>query len=99
VSIRSARRRLSRRQLRRANNRITINGQLAGAQGGEQVVVSARTAGSTGWNEQVVTAGANGGRFTASFRVRGTTEFVARWAGDSGRQGAGSQTLTVRVGR
>jgi photosystem II stability/assembly factor-like uncharacterized protein len=97
LSVTSARRRLSRRQLRRANSRITVTGQLAGAQGGEQIVVSARTAGSTGWNEQVVTAGANGGRFTASFRVRGTTEFVARWAGDSGRQGAGSRTLTVRV--
>jgi photosystem II stability/assembly factor-like uncharacterized protein len=99
LSLRSARRRLSRRQLRRANNRITVTGQLQGAQGGEQIVVSARTAGSTGWNEQVVTAGANGGRFTASFRVRGTTRFVARWAGDSGRQGAGAQALTVRVTR
>jgi photosystem II stability/assembly factor-like uncharacterized protein len=99
LSIRSARRRLTRRQLRAANGRITVTGQLQGAQGGEQIVVSARTAGSTGWNEQVVTAGANGGRFTASFRVRGTTQFVARWAGDSGRQGAGAQTLTVRVAR
>ena len=44
-----------------------------------------------------MTAGANGGRFTASFRVPGRAEFVARWAGDSGRQGAGSSVLTVTL--
>ena len=44
-----------------------------------------------------MTAGANGGRFTATFSVSGTAEFVARWAGDSGRQGAGSTVLTVTV--
>ena len=49
------------------------------------------------WSEQVVTAGANGGRFTATFRITGTTEVVARWAGDSGRQGAGSNVLKVAV--
>jgi photosystem II stability/assembly factor-like uncharacterized protein len=93
LTLTTSRRRLTRRQLRAAGNRITVTGQLNGAQGGEQIVVSARTAGSTGWNEQVVTAGANGGRFTASFRVSGRATFVARWAGDSGRQGAGSIAL------
>ena len=44
-----------------------------------------------------MTAGANGGRFTESFRVTGSAEFVARWAGDSGRQGAGSTVLKVTV--
>jgi len=52
-----------------------------------------RAKGSNRWVEQVVTAGANGGRFTASFRVKGRATFVARWAGDSGRQGAGSIAL------
>ena len=47
--------------------------------------------------EDVVTAGANGGRFTARFRLTGTAEFVARWAGDSGRRGAGSTVLKVTV--
>ena len=60
-------------------------------------LVSARKAGSSSWKEQVVTAGANGGRFTASFSISGPAEFVARWAGDSGRQGAGSSVLTVTV--
>ena len=51
--------------------RITVRGALNGAQGGEPIVVSARNARSTRWTEQVVTAGANGGRFTATFNVRG----------------------------
>ena len=77
--------------------RITVQGALKGAQGGEPIVVSARKAGSTSWREQVVTAGANGGRFTATFNVSGPAEFVARWAGDSGRQGAGSTVLSVTL--
>jgi photosystem II stability/assembly factor-like uncharacterized protein len=77
--------------------RITVGGALKGAQGGEPIVVSARKIGSTSWKEQVVTAGANGGRFTATFNISGPAEFVARWAGDSGRQGAGSSVLTITV--
>ena len=76
-----------------------MRGALDGAQGGEPIVVSARSTRSTRWTEQVVTAGANGGRFTATFNVRGPAEFVARWAGDSGRQGAGSSVLEVTVRR
>lgn len=90
--------RFTRKQLARAGRRVSVGGALAGAQGGEQIVVSARQAGATAWTEQVVTAGANGGRFTATFRgITRTTEFVARWAGDSGRQGAGSRPLVVTV--
>jgi hypothetical protein len=99
LSLTSDRKRLTRKQLRNANRRLTVTGALKGAQGGEPIVVSARAAGSTNWTEQVVTAGANGGRFTATFRASGTTEFVARWAGDSGRQGAGSSVLSVTVRR
>jgi photosystem II stability/assembly factor-like uncharacterized protein len=76
---------------RRSGRTVTVTGQLRGAQGGEAIVVSSRV--GTRWSEQVVTAGANGGRFTASFRVRGRATFVARWAGDSGRQGTGSSAL------
>ncbi|MBE2320864.1 hypothetical protein DVA67_033205 [Solirubrobacter sp. CPCC 204708] len=76
---------------RRSGRTVTVTGRLNGAQGGEPIVVSART--GSRWTEQVVTAGANGGRFTASFRLRGRASFVARWAGDSGRQGAGSSAL------
>jgi photosystem II stability/assembly factor-like uncharacterized protein len=99
LTLTTSRKRLTTRQFRRANRRITVNGALRGAQGGEAIVVSARSAGSTRWTEQVVTAGANGGRFTASFRVSGSAQFVARWAGDSGRQGAGSTVLGVTVRR
>ncbi len=81
---------------RRSGRTVTVTGQLQGAQGGEAIVVSART--GTRWTEQVVTAGANGGRFTASFRLRGRATFVARWAGDSGRQGAGSSRTHGRPG-
>jgi hypothetical protein len=45
----------------------------------------------------VTTAGANGGSFSARFRIRSSEVFVAQWAGDSGRAGAGSQVLTVKV--
>lgn len=76
---------------RRSGRTVTVSGRLNDAQGGEAIVVSARV--GTRWTEQVVTAGANGGRFTASFRLRGRATFVARWAGDSGRQGAGSAAL------
>jgi photosystem II stability/assembly factor-like uncharacterized protein len=99
LSLTTQRRRLTTRQFRRQNRRITVTGSLRGAQGGEAIVVSARSAGSTNWSEQVVTAGANQGRFTASFRVSGSAEFVARWAGDSGRRGAGSRVLSVTVRR
>ena len=85
------------KKVKRNVRRITVQGALQGAQGGEPIVVSARKAGSTDWREQVVTAGANGGRFTATFNVSGPAEFVARWAGDSGRQGAGSSVLTVTL--
>jgi hypothetical protein len=85
------------RRVSRKAKRITVGGALAGAQGGEPIVVSARRAGTTRWTEQVVTAGANGGRFTSTFNVRGPAQFVARWAGDSGRQGAGSTVLEVSV--
>jgi photosystem II stability/assembly factor-like uncharacterized protein len=99
LSLTSDRRKLTKKQLRTAKRQVTVRGALKGAQGGEPIVVSSRTAGSTVWKEQVVTAGANGGRFTATFGVGGTAEFVARWAGDSGRQGAGSTVLQVTVSR
>jgi hypothetical protein len=97
LSLTTDRKKLTKKQLRSAKRRITVQGALKGAQGGEPVVVSSRNAGSTSWTEQVVTAGANGGRFTATFQVSGSSEFVARWAGDSGRQGAGSTVLAVTV--
>ena len=74
--------------------------RCAGAQGGEQIVVSARPAGST----ELERAGRHGRRQRRPLhrgvpRDAARTQFVARWAGDSGRQGAGSPVLTVRVRR
>jgi hypothetical protein len=97
LSLTAPKKKLTKKALKAAKNKVTVNGALKGAQGGEAIVVSARSAGSTSWQEQVVTAGANGGRYTASFKVNGSAQFVARWAGDSGRQGAGSTVLTVTV--
>ena len=80
---------------RRSKKKVTITGALKGAQGGEQIVVSARAKGSTRWVQQVVTAGANGGRFTTAFTLPKGGQVVAEWAGDSGRRGAGSSVLNV----
>ena len=89
--------RLTRKALRRSAGQVTIRGTLAGAQGGEQVVVSRRDARGGRWISQVVTAGANGGSFTATFRMTRSSHFVAQWAGDSGRTGAGTRVLGVSV--
>ena len=99
LKVTTADKTLTRKQLRRVKNRISFTGTLSGAQGGETIVVSARPKGAAEWSEQTVTAGANGGRFTATFRITGNTEVVARWAGDSGRRGAGSTVLNVSVRR
>jgi hypothetical protein len=87
---------LTTKRLKGLGRSITVTGTLAGAQGGEQIVVSSRSA-SGAVRPQVVTAGANGGSFTAKFKITGTTAFVAQWAGDSGRRGAGTPALAVTV--
>ncbi|HEV2814529.1 MAG TPA: hypothetical protein VGW10_14835 [Solirubrobacteraceae bacterium] len=100
VAVTTRRRTLTRRQLRRAGYRVTVDGSLPGAQGGELVVVSMRRRGSSAWSSANVLAGANDGSFTATFAsVRSSIEVVAQWAGDSGRQGAGSRLLRVNVRR
>jgi photosystem II stability/assembly factor-like uncharacterized protein len=90
-------RKFTAKGLRRAGGRITVKGTLPGAQGGEQIVVSRRDAKGGRWVSQVVTAGANGGSFTATFRMARSSYFVAQWAGDSGRTGAGTPVLGVSV--
>ena len=58
-----------------------------------------RAPGSWRWEHQTVKVAANGA-YTTSWRVgRGTTSFVAQWAGDFRSAGDGSPVLTVRVGR
>ncbi len=97
VTVTAQRRTLTRAQLRRAGGRVAVRGTLAGAQGGEPIVVASRPLGGGTWTKQVVQAGANGGSFTASVRATGSTVVVAQFAGDSGRTGAGSRPLVVRV--
>jgi photosystem II stability/assembly factor-like uncharacterized protein len=82
---------------KKARGRVAVSGTLPGAVGGEQIVVSRRDVTGSGWAHQVVTAGANGGSFTTSWRIRRSAIFVAQWAGDSGRRGAGSSPLTITV--
>jgi hypothetical protein len=77
---------------------IAVTGRLAPARGNERVTVSALAPGSTRWQHQTVRTAANGA-FTTSWRVRrGTTRFVAQWAGDFRSAGDGSAPLAVRVG-
>lgn len=87
----------TKKKLHKAHGSVTISGTLAGAVGGERIAISARPLNGGAWNNRVVTAGANGGSFSTRFTIRGTEVFVAQWAGDSGRSGAGTPALVVRV--
>jgi photosystem II stability/assembly factor-like uncharacterized protein len=84
-----------KRKLRKRTT-IKVTGRLSGAEGGEQVVVAMRGAKLNKWRQQVVTAAANGS-FTTSWKVGGTSYFVAQWSGDDARAGDGSNLLTVKV--
>jgi hypothetical protein len=77
---------------------ITVTGRLSPARGNERVTVSMLPPGSTRWQHRTVRTAANGA-FTTSWRVRrGTSRFVAQWAGDFRSAGDGSAPLSVRVG-
>jgi len=89
--------RFTRKSLRRTRGKVTITGTLGSAIGGEQITVSARAVSGVDWSSRTVPAGANGGSFSATFNVKGPAVFVAQWAGDSGRTGAGTAPLVVTV--
>ena len=74
--------------------RVRVRGKLSPAEGGERVVVSMRRKSSRRWAHTVVTV-ASSGSFTTTWRVTGTSYFVAQWSGDDDRAGAGSRQLTV----
>jgi photosystem II stability/assembly factor-like uncharacterized protein len=97
LTIRTKTGALSRKKLRRTHGAVRIDGVLGGAQGGEQIVVSRRNLASGRWSHQTVTAGANGGSFTTTWHISGSSVFVAQWAGDSGRASLGSKVLRVTV--
>jgi hypothetical protein len=97
LSLKTAKRSYTKKALKKAKGRVTVSGTLPGAVGGEQIVVARRDVKGTRWVQQIVTAGANGGSFTTSWRIKGASVFVAQWAGDSGRRGAGSLPLLISV--
>jgi photosystem II stability/assembly factor-like uncharacterized protein len=87
----------SKRKLKAVHDSVRITGTLAGANGGEEIVVSRRSVAGGSWQHKVVVAGANGGSFTTTWRITKSSVFVAQWAGDSGRPGQGSTPLKVIV--
>jgi photosystem II stability/assembly factor-like uncharacterized protein len=97
LTVQTPARAFTKKALKKARGRVNVTGTLAGAVGGEQIVVSHRDLASGMWVHQVVTAGANGGSFTTSWTIRRSGVFVAQWAGDSGRNGAGSAPLVITV--
>lgn len=76
-------------RVRRGRGDITITGRLAGARGGEQVVLYA-----TRLPARTLTVSSSG-TFTARYRLRRDTTFVAQWAGDGARDGDGTRALEV----
>jgi photosystem II stability/assembly factor-like uncharacterized protein len=97
LKIKATPSKLTRATLKRTRGKVTITGTLGGAIGGEQITVSARALDGVDWTSRTVTAGANGGSFSATFNVKGAAVFVAQWAGDSGRIGEGTRALVVKV--
>jgi photosystem II stability/assembly factor-like uncharacterized protein len=85
----------AKRKLRKAAT-IKVSGRFSPAEGGEQVTVSMRGARLVRWRRQTVTAASNGS-FTTSWKVNGSSYFVAQWAGDDDRAGDGSRLLKVSL--
>ena len=97
LKIKATPSKFTKKTLKSTKGKVTISGTLAGAIGGEQVTISARAVNGVDWSSRTVTAGANGGSFSATFNIKNPAVFVAQWAGDSGRNGAGTAPLTVKV--
>jgi photosystem II stability/assembly factor-like uncharacterized protein len=97
LKIKATPSKFTKRTLKSSKGKVTISGTLAGAVGGEQVTISARAINGVDWTSRTVTAGANGGSYSATFNIKNPAVFVAQWAGDSGRNGAGTSPLTVKV--
>jgi hypothetical protein len=98
LELSTPRKSFTERKLKAAHYSVRINGTLAGAIGGERIVVSRRALAGGPWQHQAVVAGANGGSFATTWHITTSSVFVAQWAGDSGRPGQGSKVLTVTVG-
>ena len=99
LSIKAGPASFTKKKLSKARGMVTISGRLSGAVGGEQVVIGARALSGGSWSSHTAIVGANGGSFSTRFRIHASAVFVAQWAGESGRAGAGSAALTVNVKR
>jgi photosystem II stability/assembly factor-like uncharacterized protein len=97
LSLATPKVRLTKRKLAAAHHTVRVTGTLAGATGGEVIVVSRRNLSGGSWQHQTVVAGANGGSFATTWRISASSIFVAQWAGDSGRIGEGSKVLKIVV--
>ncbi len=86
---------VSKRRLVAKKTHVKVVGKLDPPEGGEQVVLSFRKAGSSDWRSQTLTAASNG-RFTARFKIRKRSFVVAQWSGDDERAGTGSKTLRLK---
>ncbi len=76
-------------RVRRGKGDVTITGRLPGARGGEQVTLYA-----TRLPARTLTVSSSG-TFTARYRLKRDTTFVAQWAGDGARDGDGTPALEV----
>jgi photosystem II stability/assembly factor-like uncharacterized protein len=98
IVVRPQRKRLAR------PGRVTIEGRLSPAFGGEQLTVSKATADprrrdtGTDWSFKSARVRSNG-RFSTRWTIRRTSVFVAQWTGDGERSGTGSRAIKVRVTR
>jgi photosystem II stability/assembly factor-like uncharacterized protein len=97
LKIKASPSKFTKKKLKSSKKKVTVSGTLTGAIGGERVTISARAVNGTQWTSRTVTAGANGGSYSATFNIKSASVFVAQWAGDSGRNGAGTSPLTVKV--
>jgi photosystem II stability/assembly factor-like uncharacterized protein len=79
----------------RTGYRLQVSGRLNPAEGGEEILVSARGVHRSKWREEEVSANTTGD-FSASFEIRRASYVVARWFGDGLRAGAGSPAIKVR---
>lgn len=77
---------------------VAMTVRLAPAEGDERVVVSERVLGTDRWKFGEFKMPASGVR-SVFVNVQKTTLFVAQWAGDDTRVGAGSHVLRVGVGK
>ena len=96
LSLTTKTRRFTKKGLRRAGGRSPSPARWPAPRAASRSSSPTRCEGRR-LEQPVVTAGANGGSFTATFRLTRSSYFVAQWAGDSGRTGAGTRVLGVSV--